>query len=64
MKIDRDSGPNPNFFIALLGRNLTDEEVLQFGGDTPLSALISGAKSNYAFYAQGRTLSVQGTLRF
>ncbi len=50
--------------IALLGRNLTDEEVLQFGGDTPLSALLSSAKSNYAFFSQGRTLSVQGTLRF
>jgi hypothetical protein len=50
--------------IAVLGRNLTDEEVLQYGGDTPLSALLSGAKSNYAFYSQGRTLSVQGTLRF
>lgn len=50
--------------IAVLGRNLTDEEVLQFGGDTPLSALISSGKSNYAFFSQGRTLSVQGTLRF
>jgi iron complex outermembrane recepter protein len=50
--------------IAVLGRNLTDEEVLQYGGDTPLSALIASAKSNYAFYSQGRTLSVQGTLRF
>ena len=50
--------------IALLGRNLTDEEVLQFGGDAPLAGSTFGAKTNYAFYAQGRTLSVQGTLRF
>ena len=49
--------------IALLGRNLTDEEVLQFGGDMPTASLF-GAQGNYAFYAQGRTLSVQGTLRF
>lgn len=50
--------------IALLGRNLTDEEVLQFGGDLPLAGSSFGVKGNYAFYAQGRTLSVQGTLRF
>lgn len=50
--------------IAVLGRNLTDEEVLQFGGDVPLASTIAGAKSNYAFFAQGRTLSVQGTVRF
>ena len=50
--------------IALLGRNLTDEIVLQFGGDAPLAGSTFGAGANYAFYAQGRTLSVQGTLRF
>ncbi len=50
--------------IALLGRNLTDEDVLQFGGDAPLAGSNFGAQANYAFYAQGRTLSVQGTLRF
>jgi iron complex outermembrane receptor protein len=50
--------------IAVLGRNLTDEEVLQYGGDLPLSGSVFGAGGNYAFFAQGRTLSVQGTLRF
>ena len=43
--------------------NLTDEDVLQFGGDMPTASLF-GAQANYAFYAQGRTLSVQGILRF
>jgi outer membrane receptor protein involved in Fe transport len=50
--------------IALLGRNLTDEEVLQYGGDLPLAGSVFGAGGNYAFFAQGRTLSVQGILRF
>jgi hypothetical protein len=50
--------------IALLGRNLSDEEVLQYGGDLPLAGSTFGAKGNYAFFSQGRTLSVQGTLRF
>ncbi|MFQ5549432.1 MAG: TonB-dependent receptor [Woeseia sp.] len=50
--------------LAVLGRNLTDEEVLQFGGDLPLAGSTFFAKGNYAFYAQGRTLSLQGTVRF
>lgn len=50
--------------IALLGRNLSDEKVLQYGGDLPLAGSTFGAKGNYAFFSQGRTLSVQGTLRF
>jgi len=50
--------------IAVLAKNLTDEEVLQFGGDAPLAGSSFGAKSNYAFFSQGRTLALQGTLRF
>ena len=50
--------------VALLGKNLTDEKILSFGGDTPLAGSSFGAKSNYAFYSTGRTLSLQGTVRF
>ena len=50
--------------VALLAKNITDEEVLQFGGDTPLAGSTFGAKSNYAFFSQGRTLTLQGSLRF
>ena len=50
--------------IAFLGKNLSDERVLSFGGDTPLAGSTFGAKSNYAFFTQGRTLAVQGTVRF
>jgi hypothetical protein len=50
--------------IAALAKNLTDEKVLTFGGDTPLSGSTFGAKSNYAFYSRGSTLSLQGTVRF
>ena len=52
-----------NWEVALLGKNLGDEKVLQFGGDTPLASSF-GAKSNYAFYSRGRTLTLQGVLRF
>jgi len=50
--------------IAALAKNLTDEKVLSFGGDTPLAGSTFGAKSNYAFYGRGSTISLQGTVRF
>lgn len=52
-----------NWEIAVLGKNLGDEKVLQFGGDTPLASTF-GFKSNYAFYSRGRTLTLQAVLRF
>jgi outer membrane receptor protein involved in Fe transport len=50
--------------IAALAKNLTDEKVLSFGGDTPLAGSTFGAKSNYAFYGRGSTISLQGTVNF
>ncbi len=50
--------------VALLAKNLTDEKVLSFGGDTPLAGSTFGAKSNYAFYLPGQTLALQAVLRF
>ena len=50
--------------IAALARNLGDERVLTFGGDTPLAGSTFGVKSNYAFYSRGRSISLQGTVRF
>jgi len=50
--------------IAALAKNLTDEKVLSFGGDTPLAGSTFGTKSNYAFYGRGSTISLQGTVRF
>jgi outer membrane receptor protein involved in Fe transport len=50
--------------IAALAKNLTDEKVLSFGGDTPLAGSTFGAKSNYSFWGAGRTISLQGAVRF
>ena len=50
--------------IAALAKNLTDERVLSFGGDTPLAGSTFGAQSNYSFWGRGQTLSLQGTVRF
>ena len=50
--------------IAVLGKNLSDEKILTFGGDAPLSGTSFFAKSNYAFYNPGRTIALQGLVRF
>lgn len=50
--------------IAALAKNLTDEKVLSFGGDTPLAGSSFAAKSNYAFFNPGRTLTLQAIVRF
>ncbi|MGI9271541.1 MAG: TonB-dependent receptor [Woeseiaceae bacterium] len=50
--------------VAVLAKNMTDEKVLSFGGDAPLSGSSFLAKSNYAFYGVGRTLTAQAVFRF
>lgn len=50
--------------IAVLGKNLTNEIVKTYNGDTPLGGSTFGANSNYTFYSQGRTLAVQGSVKF
>ncbi|MEZ5893163.1 MAG: TonB-dependent receptor [Parvularculaceae bacterium] len=50
--------------LAFLAKNITDKQVLLYGGDTPLAGSTFGAKSNYSFFSQGRTLWVQGRVNF
>lgn len=50
--------------LALLAKNLTDEKVLSFGGDTPLAGSTFGYKSNYAFFKAGKTLALQAKVNF
>ena len=52
-----------NWQVAVLAKNITDNEILSFGGDTPLSSTL-GAKSNYAFYGPGSSYTIQALLRF
>jgi iron complex outermembrane recepter protein len=55
---------NDRWQVAFLVKNLTDEKVLTFGGDTPLAGSTFGAKSNYAFFRTGRTMTLQTLFRF
>ncbi|MEH6551130.1 MAG: TonB-dependent receptor [Pseudomonadales bacterium] len=52
--------------VALIGRNLTDETVLNFGGNTPLASTLTGGAGNsyYAFVNRPRNIALQATYRF
>ena len=52
--------------VALIGRNLTDETVVNFGGNTPLASTLTGGDGNsfYGFVNRPRNIAVQGTYRF
>lgn len=53
-----------NWEIAVLGRNLTDEEIYPYGNDTPLAGSTLGAWSSWRFMEPARTVALQGTVRF
>ena len=52
--------------VALIGRNLTDETVVNFGGNTPLASTLTGGAGNsyYGFVNRPRNFALQGTYRF
>jgi len=52
--------------VALVGKNLTDEEVVSFGNTTPLSTTLTGGAgaAYYGFYDRPSSVALQGTLRF
>jgi outer membrane receptor protein involved in Fe transport len=50
--------------VALVGKNLTDEDIITYANDTPLSANLIDSVGFYAFTEPGRTIAVQGTYRF
>lgn len=58
-------GPDTGLWqVAFIGRNLTNERYIQFGGDTPLAGSTFGANSDYAFADRGRTLAIQARVNF
>ena len=52
--------------IAILGRNLTDEEVINFGGNVPLGKTLTQGNGNsyYAFVNRPRNIAVQLSYNF
>ncbi len=50
--------------VAILGRNLTDEEVVSYANDTPLAFSQFGSPAFYGFVDRPRNIAVQGRYRF
>lgn len=50
--------------VALLGRNLTDEEVVTYSNPVPLSQSTFSVLSHYAFLERPRNIAIQATYRF
>ena len=55
------SGSGGDWEVALIGRNLTDETVINFGGNTPLAGTLTGGAGNsyYAFVNRPRNVALQ-----
>jgi len=50
--------------VALLGRNLTDEEVVSYANDTPLAISQFGSPTWYGFIERSRSVALQASYRF
>jgi len=50
--------------LALLGKNLTDEAVVGYANEVPLSGSVFGSFSHYGFVEPPRTIALQGVLHF
>ncbi len=50
--------------VAILGRNLTDEEVVSYANDTPLAFSQFGSPTWYGFVERSRSVALQASYRF
>ncbi len=55
---------NEGWEVALVGKNLTDEEVVSYSNDTPLANSSFGSVNHYAFVERPRSLALQASLRW
>ena len=58
------SGDTQEWEVALVGRNLTDETVVGYSGDTPLASRLFGARSYYGFVDPPRGVALEASYRF
>lgn len=50
--------------LAILAKNLTDEQIITYANDTPLSANLARSIGHYGFLESPRTVAIQGSYRF
>lgn len=55
---------NDNWSVALIGKNLSDEDILTYAGNMPVSATTFGTNSFYGFVARPRQVALEAGYRF
>lgn len=50
--------------IALVGKNLTDKEIVNYANDTPLANSIFGSVNHYGFISRPRSVGIQAIYRW
>lgn len=60
------SNADKTWELALIGKNLSDENILTYANGLPVASVLTGGTGNgyYAFYERPRTIALQGTVRF
>jgi len=53
-----------NWTVAVLGKNLSDEDVIEFSGEEPLSGPFLAAPAYYGYMHPPRTIAAQFDYRF
>jgi iron complex outermembrane receptor protein len=55
---------NENWSLAFIGKNITDEEVLSYAGNVPISASVFGTNTFYAFVGRPRQYALELGFRY
>lgn len=55
---------NDRWELAVTGKNLTDLRPMTFADATPLAYSVFGARSNFAYFGEGRTFTLQARVQF
>ncbi len=60
------SGQDNRWELALIGKNLSDEEIVSYANGLPVATVLTQGTGTgyYAFYERPRSIALQGTLRF
>ncbi|WP_347330815.1 TonB-dependent receptor [Marinimicrobium locisalis] len=60
------SGQDDRWELALIGKNLGDEEIVSYANGLPVATVLTQGTGTgyYAFYERPRSIALQGTLRF
>lgn len=57
------SNADDTWEVALLGRNITDREIVSYANDVPLAASVFGTQTSYGFVQRTRSWALQARLK-